>query len=156
MANEILRAVPLFADLSDADLDRLCEMLMPVELDAKETLFCEGDRGDRCYIIQKGEIEIYKASAGREILLAVRGPGEVIGEMALLEESTRTGSARTRAHTKLLAIEKAQLDELLKTSTTAARALFYTMLERSRHTETMLRQSEKMAQLGTLSAGVAH
>ena len=156
MANEILRAVPLFTDLSDADLDRLCEMLTPVELDPKETLFCEGDRGDRCYIIQKGEIEIYKASAGREILLAVRGPGEVIGEMALLEESTRTGSARTRAHTKLLAIEKAQLDELLKTSTTAARALFYTMLERSRHTETMLRQSEKMAQLGTLSAGVAH
>jgi signal transduction histidine kinase/predicted CoA-binding protein len=156
VANEILKAVPLFADLSEADLDRLCEMLVQVSLDARETLFCEGDRGDRCYVIKEGEVEIYKASVGREILVAVRGPGEVIGEMALFEDVARTASARTRSATSLLAIEKTQLDELLRTSGTAARALFYTTLGRFRQTETMLRQSEKMAQLGTMSAGVAH
>ncbi len=131
-------------------------MLTEARLDARETLFCEGDPGDRCYVIKEGEIEIYKSSAGREVLLAVRGPGEVIGEMALFEDASRTASARTRTSAVLLAIEKAQLDELLRTSGTAARALFYTTLGRSRQTESMLRQSEKMAQLGTVSAQVAH
>jgi signal transduction histidine kinase/predicted CoA-binding protein len=56
----------------------------------------------------------------------------------------------------LLAIDHAQLDELLNTSPSAAKALLFTITSRLRSTELMLRQSEKMAQLGTLTAGIAH
>ena len=64
--------------------------------------------------------------------------------------------ARARGPSKLLALDKAQLDELVRTSATAARTMFFTVLARWRATGTMLRQSEKMVQLGTLTAGVAH
>ena len=56
----------------------------------------------------------------------------------------------------LLAIHQEQLETLLNTSASAARAMLDTVLARSRATEVTLRQSEKMAELGTLTAGVAH
>jgi signal transduction histidine kinase/predicted CoA-binding protein len=154
--NDFLRKVPLFAELPEADLERLCRMITEVKLPQGELLFREGEPGERAYVIEEGEIEILKASAGREVLLAVRQPGDVIGEAALLEEAPRMAGARARAPSKLLAIDKAQLDELIRTSATAARTMFFTVLARWRSTGTMLRQSEKMAQLGTLTAGVAH
>jgi signal transduction histidine kinase len=55
-----------------------------------------------------------------------------------------------------LSIHKDEVDRLLKTSESAARAMFSTVLARWRNTEAHLRQSEKLAQLGTLSAGFAH
>jgi signal transduction histidine kinase/predicted CoA-binding protein len=154
--NDFLRKVPLFAELPEADLERLCRMITEVKLPEGELLFREGETGERAYVIEEGEIEILKASAGREVLLAVRQPGDVIGEAALLEEAPRMAGARARSPSKLLAIDKAQLDELIRTSATAARTIVFTVLARWRSTGTMLRQSEKMAQLGTLTAGVAH
>ena len=154
--NAFLRRVPLFAELPEADLERLCRMITEVQLPEGELLFREGDAGERAYVIEEGEIEILKAAAGREVLLAVRQPGDVIGEAALLEEAPRMAGARARTASKLLAIDKVQLDELIRTSATAARTMFFTVLARWRSTGTMLRQSEKMAQLGTLTAGVAH
>ena len=153
---DFLKKVPLFADLSDDDLDRLCEMLTTVDLPAGEELFAEGSHGERAYIIQEGELEIVKASSSREVLLAVRSSGEVIGEMALLEDRPRMASVRARTKTRMLAIHRDQLQDLLSTSPSAAVAMFYTVLKRWRSTESKLRQSEKMAQLGALTAGIAH
>jgi signal transduction histidine kinase len=151
-----LRAVHLFADLTDADLDCLEEGAFIVSLEPGESLFNEGDDGDHAYVITDGEIEIVKITGDREVLLARRGRGEVIGEMALLDSAPRMASGRAGAKTHLIAIPKSQMDQLLETSTTAARALFFILLERVRQTEASLRQSERMVQLGTLTAGLAH
>ena len=80
----------------------------------------------------------------------------MIGETALLEMAPRSATARARGACKLLAIHKTLLDELVQGSASAARIMFFTVLARWRATGVMLRQSEKMAQLGTLTAGVAH
>jgi signal transduction histidine kinase len=153
---EFLKNVSLFADLSDDDLRLLCEEVEEVDLRAGEELFSEGSPGDRAYIIREGELEIIKVSGSREVLIAVRKPGEVIGEIALLEETTRMASVRARTESSLITIRKEQLEHLLETSLPATTAMFYTVLDRWRGTQAMLRQSEKMAQLGTLTAGVAH
>ncbi len=153
---DFLKKVPLFASMPDHDLERLCEMVTEVHLNTGEQLFAEGSPGDKAYIIESGEIEILKSSGGRSVLLAVRKSGEVIGEMSLLEAAPRFASGRARIESKLLAISHSQLDELLDTSPSAARSLLFTITSRLRSTELMLRQSEKMAQLGTLTAGIAH
>jgi signal transduction histidine kinase len=153
---DFLRKVPLFADLPEPDLQRLCAGVQEVRVPAGELLFSEGDEGTRAYIIREGELEILKTSGGREVLIAVRKPGEVIGEIALLQSSPRTASVRARCDAVLLSLEKEQLDQLLQTSPTAQQAMFHTVLSRWRAMEAMLRQSEKLAQLGTLTAGVAH
>jgi len=151
-----LKRVPLFADLPEEDLDRLCDMIEVVKLPRGEVLFEEGSVGDKAYVIEEGELEILKHSGEREVLLAVRKSGEVIGEMSLLEESPRMASVRARSDCRLLTINQDQLNVLVRTSASAARAMFYTVLSRWRSTGAVLRQSEKMAQLGTLTAGVAH
>jgi signal transduction histidine kinase len=153
---DFLKRVPLFSGLPETDLKRLCGMVEKVHLPAGAELFAEGSPGDRAYVIREGEIEIHKHSGGQEVLLAVRRSGEVIGEMALLEPVPRIASARAATDSQLLAIRREQLDQLLASSPSAARALLQTVTSRLKTTELMLRQSERMAQLGTLTAGIAH
>lgn len=153
---DFLKKIPLFADLPEDDLRRICGDIEELSLAEGEVLFAEGSKGDRAYIIRKGSLEVYKTSLGREVFLARRGEGEVIGEMALLEETDRMASVRAHSDTELVSIRKEQLDGLMQTSLPATRAMFYTVLGRWRSTQALLQQSEKMAQLGTLTAGVAH
>ncbi len=152
---ERLRDVPLFANLPTEDLERLCVGVEEVHLDTGQILFSEGDHGDRAFVVVDGQIEIVKASAGGEVLLAVQTEG-VVGEMALLENAPRNASVRARSATTLLAIPKVRLDELLGSSPSASRAFFEVMLSRWRDTQSSLQQTERMAQLGTLTAGLAH
>ncbi len=154
--NEFLRQVPLFRDLPEEDLEHLCQHSTDVFVAAGEMLFPEGAPGDNAYIIEQGQLEVIKTSGGREVLLAVNGPGQVIGEMALLEDQPRMASVRARSDCKLIAISKEQFTHLLEISHAATKALFHTILSRWRETETLMRQGEKMTQLGTLTAGVAH
>jgi signal transduction histidine kinase len=151
-----LRAVPLFAELSDFDLDLLERRSEVVALTAGEELFAEGAAGERAFIISEGEIEIVKRTGEREVLLAVRKPGEVIGEMALLQDAPRSATAKAKTDARLLAIPKAELDVLMDSSSSAVRAMFKVLLERWQATQALLTQSERMAQLGTLTAGLAH
>jgi signal transduction histidine kinase len=153
---DFLRNVALFGDLGDEDLRRLCGVTREVRLAPGEILFRQGDTGDRAYVIREGELEVLKSSEGRDVLLAVRRPGDVIGEMSLLEEAPRMASARARGPVTLLTIESKAFEELVATSTTAARSLLHTVIERLRGTEARLRQSERMAQIGRMTAGLAH
>lgn len=156
MIEEFLRQVPLFSELSGEDLRRLCQMAQVMEVPAGELLFEEGSPGERAYVIQKGELKVYKMSSGREVLLARRGPGEVIGEIALIENRQRMASVRAEQDSVLIAITKEQLQDLMDTSPHAMRSIFNTVLGRLRSTQSKLEQSEKLARLGTLTAGIAH
>jgi signal transduction histidine kinase len=153
---DFLRKIPLFSGLSGEDLRGLCGVATEVRLEAGEQLFVEGGRGDLAYVIMEGQIEISKLSDGTNVLLAVRGAGELIGEMALLEDVPRMASARAASDCRLLAIGREQLEELLSSSPTSALSMLRTVTGRLRETEALLRQKEKLAQLGTLAAGMAH
>ena len=76
---DFLRKTPLFSGLSGEDLRRLCEMAKEVRLETGALLFEEGQAGDLAYVIMNGEIEISKFSDGINVVLAVRGSGELIG-----------------------------------------------------------------------------
>jgi signal transduction histidine kinase/predicted CoA-binding protein len=153
---DFLKKVPLFADLPSEDLDRLCAIVAEETILADEVLFTEGDIGDKAYVIMFGEIDILKESGDRTVLLASRGAGEVIGEMSLLDQAPRFASGIAKTECKVLAISHESLENLLDTSPSAARVMLSTITNRLRSTEIVLRQSEKMAQLGTLTAGIAH
>ena len=156
MSIEFLQRLPLFADLPEADLRALYQRAEPMTLPAGEWLMREGEMGDALYVVLKGGIEISKRSGEQEVTLAVRGPGEVIGEMALLDQTPRSASGRIVQDVSLLKISKEAFRQVLAASPTAALALLNTVNTRLRSTEAMLRQSEKMAALGTLAAGLAH
>ena len=155
-ALERLKQVGLFSDLSDDDLGRICRDVTELHLEPGELLFEENDPGDSAYVVASGSVEVVKATEGREALVAVREAGSVIGEMALLQEAPRMASVRARSPTELLTISRQTLDQLLEVSPSAARSMFRVLIERMQQTSERLRHSDRMAQLGTLTAGVAH
>jgi signal transduction histidine kinase/predicted CoA-binding protein len=153
---EFLRRIPLFSGLPEDALEHLARRAEQVRLKPGDLLFEEGDPGNAAYVVENGKLEVTKHSGGREVLLAVRQTGEVFGELAVLEEAQRMASVRARTGSTLLAIHKVHLDDLIDRNPVVARAMVSAVLEYWRNTDSLLRQNERMTQLGTLTAGVAH
>jgi CRP/FNR family transcriptional regulator, cyclic AMP receptor protein len=111
---EQLRRVELFASLKQRALERIASIAHE-ETHARETsIFQHGDVGDKVYLILEGKVRIVRQIPGLgEEALAVLGPGQVFGEMALLDESPRSADALCHDSCRLLAIAKEDLDDLL-------------------------------------------
>ena len=77
-------------------------------------LFAEGEPGDELFIIQKGSVKITKIVDNKEMLLAMLNPGDLFGEMALLEGKLRTASAVAYEDCEVLAVNKANFELLIK------------------------------------------
>jgi len=151
-----LRKSPLFEGLSDQELQQLVDNATHVSLRAGETLIKQGDTGDSAYVVLKGGFEIQKQSGPSLIKIDVRNPGEIIGEMALLSNSPRSATVVAVTESEALCISQDVFENLLSTSPTAAMAVLHWILARLGQNESLLHQQEKMAALGTLSAGLAH
>jgi signal transduction histidine kinase len=156
MTKEFLRRLQLFSNISESDLDWLSSQVEPITLQAGENLMEEGKPGDSAYIIVDGEFEVVKKSDIQDIVIAVREPGEIVGEMALLDQSTRMATVRAVRDSRLLKIRGETFQQMLSQSSSAAMAILHTVSKRLRQNEGLLRQNEKMAALGTLAAGLAH
>jgi MFS family permease len=98
----LLRDDPIFAPLPLATLERLSRDLVEVEVAAGREVIVEGEPGDRFYLIDSGEVEVFERGAHRRFQRA----GESFGEIALLRGSPRTATVRTRATTRLLALDR--------------------------------------------------
>lgn len=153
---EFLQNIQLFSGLPAGDLKSICAILKEVRLAAGAELFAQGSAGDFAYVIREGEIEISRLSDGRQVPLAVRRQGEMVGEMAILEQAPRMARARALTDCVLFALGREQMEQLLGSSPSAARVLLATVTARLRETQALLQQSEKMAQLGIVTAGMAH
>jgi len=153
---DFLRKLPFFEGLSESDLEWLFQQAEPVSIRTGETLMEEGAPGDSAYIIVDGEFEISKKSDQQDIVIAVRDEGAVIGEMALIDNAPRMATVRAVSDGRLLKISDEVFFQLISNSATAGMSILRTVSSRLRQNEGMLRQSEKMAALGTLAAGLAH
>src|SRR5512145_1456526 len=151
-----LRKSPLFEGLSDEELQKLMDMAEPMSLRAGDVLMRQGEMGDAAYVVIKGEFEVQKQSGQSVIKIDVRNPGDVVGEMALLSRATRTATVIAKTDGEALRISPEAFDELLISSSTAARAVLRWVMARLNQNESLLHQQEKMAALGTMSAGLAH
>jgi signal transduction histidine kinase len=153
---EQLRATPLFAELSEDALELLCGRAEPMTLRAGEILIEEGTVGDSLFVVLRGELDVTKRSGDGDLPLARVGPGAIQGEMAAIEERPRTASVRAVGDADVLRVPRQALLDVLGSGPEAALAILRTVLGRLRSTESLLRQREKLAALGTLSAGLAH
>ena len=114
---EVLRKAPLFAHLDDEVFSILTSELTEVELSRGASAFHEGDQGDQLYVIMSGKIKLGRtASDGRENLVAVLGPGEIFGEMALFDPSPRSTSATAVSETRLAGLKHENLRKVIQHS----------------------------------------
>jgi len=102
-----LLATPVFAQLPQPTLERLIATMELVERSPGAVVFCEGEPGDRMYVITEGEV-IVEANAHE---LARLGTGAFFGEIALITDLPRSATARAAGRVELLAIDRALLRE---------------------------------------------
>jgi hypothetical protein len=98
----LLRRVPIFAPLPEPTLEELASSLAPLSLPGGQTIFRQGDRGDRFYVISTGEVDV---SVDGKQAVTLRS-GDYFGEIALLRDVPRTADVTTRGRVELYALER--------------------------------------------------
>jgi CRP-like cAMP-binding protein len=149
---DLLKKINLFSSLTDDELEEI-EKICVRETYSKDTImFFEGDPGNKCYVIVKGEVRISKMipNIGEEAL-AVLKPGDYFGEMALIDNFPRSAHAIANTDIEALAISKTDLDTVLIRDREMGYKLLWVF---TRTLSRRLREmNEKMAGFLTLSGG---
>ncbi len=103
-----------------------------LELPAGSLLFAEGDPPTSAFLIERGEVEISTGEGDSRRVLGVLGPGSLLGEMAVIDDSPRTASARALADCVLTPIDRMQFGERLQNADPVVRALLLSQVARYR------------------------
>ena len=94
IAAQALQGVPFFANLHEDHAGELAGKLVPRRFGPNQVIFHLGDPGGLLYLISRGKVKIsHTTSDGQEVVLAILGPGDFFGEMALLDDSPRSATA---------------------------------------------------------------
>ena len=102
--------------LSTVERDLLSELMVERQFPRGAVIFEEGQRGDSAYLIWSGRVLIVKGELASPTVLGTRGPGEFIGEMALLEGQPRSASVVAIEDVRLLYLGRPELNRLLNAS----------------------------------------
>ena len=133
--DDALMQSPLFSAL-DAEAAAALRASLTESLVAKgDTLFREGEPGDKMFMILDGKVKLGQSSAdGRESLLAVMGPGEIFGELSLFDPGLRTSTATALTDAVVLGLSNEQLRPWLAGRPEVAAALLQALARRLRRT----------------------
>lgn len=130
---ELLRSVPLFSDLAEGELERFSRVAVPRSFPAATRVFHEGDHSDACYIVRSGSFRVTREhSDGRAITLATLGPGDIFGELAMLDGEVRSASVESLADGELLALPAGEVRSLLARHPEIAGKLIAALVRRLR------------------------
>ncbi len=110
-----------------------------LELAPGEVVFREGDPPTSAFLIESGQIEILTVQDGEPFVLSVLGAGDLLGEMAIIDEAPRTATARALTTAALIAVDGKQLSERIEASDPIVRALLKGQLTRYRQALQSLR-----------------
>jgi CRP-like cAMP-binding protein len=111
---EQLKSVELFSGLKQPALELIARIASEETHKRGDKIFRHGDPGEKLYLILEGKVRISREIPGMgEEALAVLGPGQMFGEMALLDESPRSADANVHDTCRLLAVPRDGFDDLL-------------------------------------------
>jgi len=132
---ELLSTHYLFRDLPGDVIDHIIKLGINRKLSDHETLFLKGDPGDALYGVLAGRVRISaSAASGKEIILSIVEPGDVFGEIALLDGMDRTADATAVGATELFRINRREFMEFLHSQPKLATHLLRMVCERVRST----------------------
>jgi len=114
MDAEVLKKVGFFDTLTESELNEVLSLTKQDDFKAGDTIFNEGDTGDKLFIIIAGAIRISKTIPGMgEEALCILRTGDYFGEMALIEDIGRTADATAHEGSSLISISKEDLQSLM-------------------------------------------
>jgi CRP/FNR family transcriptional regulator, cyclic AMP receptor protein len=144
----LLGRVPVFSTLSQDELGQVAQVAMPRRYEAGTVVFNEGDEGSTCYIVRSGRARAIRAHPdGRSITLAHFGPGDIFGELAMLDGERRSATVEATEDTETIAILSDDMHRLLREHPDISVKLIVALGRRLRRTnERLARQSFQTVQ----------
>jgi CRP/FNR family transcriptional regulator len=111
---ELLRQMPLFSTLAEDELARVAEVASTDRFEPEQIVFREGESSDTCYVIRSGHAcALREHPDGRVITLARFGPGDIFGELAMLDNERRSATIQALDELELIAILAPDMRRLL-------------------------------------------
>jgi len=110
-----LQQVDIFTGLKKKDLFQVARLFNQTYYPRQAVVFFQVEKGDHFYVVKSGSVKIFRlAEDGREVILDVFTAGDFFGEMALLDDDTRSATAQTREPTILLTLNRSDFQELIQ------------------------------------------
>src|SRR5215216_1099015 len=104
---ELLRTVPIFSELTEADIQALARLAIRKRYPKDSVIFFENEEGDFFFMILEGRIKVtILGDDGREVILSMLGEGDFFGEMALLDQEPRSATAIAVEDSELLSLHR--------------------------------------------------
>jgi len=156
-----LEASELFRHLNPDELQALKNFARERKYRWGEDIFKEGDAGDGIYAVKEGVVEI-SGIVGNNVRVAFSklGPGEIFGEMAVLEDKPRSASATARGETTVYFLERAEMLKLVERSPTLSlsllREISHRLREFNRQYLREVLQTERLAIVGRFARSIVH
>ncbi|HEY7713583.1 MAG TPA: cyclic nucleotide-binding domain-containing protein, partial [Candidatus Binatia bacterium] len=128
---DTIRSILIFSALSREDVAKVLGKMEEISFDAGATIVSQGDQGDAFYLIKSGAVQVVVDSgAGNSEVVAVLGPRDWFGEMALLSGEPRSATIQSVGETKLWRLRRDDWDELIEKHPTWLRQFCVTLSKR--------------------------
>src|ERR1700682_4792221 len=137
----MLRKHPIFCDLESEAFDQLCRYAKHTTLKRGATLFSKGDPGNSLFAVISGTVKISTSSAdGRSAIFNLIGPGEIFGEIALLDGLARTADATANTNCEMFVIDRREFIPFVKSQPVLAMKFIELLCTRLRWTSDQVEQ----------------
>lgn len=137
---DYLANISMFEHLNDDDRTSLASVIDEVKFAGGQTLFEAGDPGDSLFIVVRGEIELFiKDTVGQKIVLHTAQPGDMFGELAMLDSGPRTATALVLVDSEVLVLDRDDLMLLFQRKPEAALHMLASLGSLTRKADALLR-----------------
>jgi CRP/FNR family transcriptional regulator, cyclic AMP receptor protein len=141
-----LKRHALFASFDEPALEQLIRVGVVRVFHTREELFHEGDPGGSMFIVLSGKVKVSAHSAsGKECVLSFAGPGEVLGEITLLDGGDRTATGCAMEDTRVLCLSRSDFLPVLEKNPVAALHIISLLCERLRNTSQLVEDTAFLA-----------
>ena len=138
----LLASMPIFEGLAETDVELLLDIAGTRELAAGEVLFHKGDPANQLYGVLEGRLRVSgETETGDDVTFAYMDPGEVIGEIALLDQSPRSATVGALEFTRLLSLHRDEFLPLLDSHPRVAVQLATVLAGRVRRLSTLMEET---------------
>jgi CRP-like cAMP-binding protein len=136
MKENVLKNIPLFADIRDEILEKIFDLVQKRVYKRNNIILMEEDAGDTLFILSKGSVKITRLSDdGREVILSILGDGDFFGEMSIFDGESRSANVIALEDSEVFILKRGDFLDLLEKHPKIAIALLQEMAVRLRRSD---------------------
>jgi CRP/FNR family transcriptional regulator, cyclic AMP receptor protein len=137
---QFLKEIPLFQNMDDSEREAVAALMHEHTFKEGQQIFHERDQGGICYMLRSGRIELSVTDENKQkLIIDVLDPGELCGELSLLDGGSRSATAIALTDVEVLTLERPEMMQFLKRRPDASLDLIMALVKRIRRADSLLK-----------------